>query len=171
MHFTSAKITCNNCLFSVLDSTGKTPDGVLGDVSTLCEFMNDWVKPGFCDDLNDEVADLVDIIIPRGNTVAFGSFEGSSESPDYDPSFHTLFFRLPESGGPPQQLRPASLGPLPRPALHRQAGGELGNTGQGSHDQGSFPSLQLLQPRPEVRRHPLAHRRALPRRTHPRGSF
>ncbi len=83
---------CIISFFLVLDSTGKTPDGVLGDVSTLCEFMNDWVKPGFCDDLNDEVADLVDIIIPRGNTVAFGSFEGTViQKIDYVPPFILSF--------------------------------------------------------------------------------
>ena len=64
---------------AVLDSTGKIPDGVLSDVSYLCDVFDFWVKTGFCDNLREEIRDLVNIVIPRGNTVAVGSFEGGGK--------------------------------------------------------------------------------------------
>ncbi len=62
---------------SVLDSTGKTPDGVLGDVTHFCTFMDEWVQQGFCSTLSDQDQDQVnDLVIPSGNTIAMGSWEG-----------------------------------------------------------------------------------------------
>ncbi len=66
----------------MLDSTGKTPDGILGDVTYLCDFLNDNVETGFCDNLPEEAADLINIPVPRGNTMGYGSFEGSKGNRD-----------------------------------------------------------------------------------------
>lgn len=70
---------------SVLDSTGKTPDGILSDVTYFCDFMNDWVQPGFCNQLqlDEEQRDLINFAIPRGNTIAMGSFEGKTHCVPY----------------------------------------------------------------------------------------
>jgi len=69
----------------VLDSTGKIPDGILADVSYFCDIMDGFVYPNFCnirDALitNDSVEAIIEqnFVIPRGNTIAFGSFEGTA---------------------------------------------------------------------------------------------
>jgi len=70
----------------VLDSTGKTPDGILADVSYFCDIMNDFIYPNYCNIRNalirNETTETLleqNFIIPRGNTIAFGSFEGKTD--------------------------------------------------------------------------------------------
>jgi len=61
----------------VLDSTGKTPDGILADVVYYCDIMNNFFYPNYCGITKALGRNLDNIIIPRGNTIGFGSFEGN----------------------------------------------------------------------------------------------
>jgi len=64
----------------VIDSTGKTPDGILADVAYYCDLMDRLYYPNYCEIVKaiPGVPDILtkDFIIPAGNTIAFGSFEG-----------------------------------------------------------------------------------------------
>jgi len=67
----------------VLDSTGKAPDGILADVTYFCDYMDAFFYPDYCNIRNTIIKnDFLekqfeqDFVIPRGNTIAFGSFEG-----------------------------------------------------------------------------------------------
>jgi len=64
----------------VLDSTGKTPDGILADVVYLCDFINEALYPNVCGiikAISPEIGETLEqLIIPGGNTIGFGSFEG-----------------------------------------------------------------------------------------------
>lgn len=72
----------------MLDATGKIPDGVLSDTIYLCDIMDFWVAPKACDFI--PYLNYGDVIIPKGNTISLGSFEGclmaKSDGSDYDPN-------------------------------------------------------------------------------------
>jgi len=69
-------------IIKVLDSTGKTPDGILGDVLYYCDLMDFFVQPDYCAIrdaiIPDKLEPLVSVnpIVPKGNTMGYGSFEG-----------------------------------------------------------------------------------------------
>ncbi len=56
----------------MLDADGKTPDGVLADMTDFCTILDYFVLPNYC----DVKFNLVNWPIPKGNTKAFGSFRG-----------------------------------------------------------------------------------------------
>ncbi|XP_059091947.1 nose resistant to fluoxetine protein 6-like [Tigriopus californicus] len=60
--------------FTMLDSTGKIPDGVLSDTIDFCDILSFWVAPKACDFIPG--LNYGDVIIPKGNTISLGTFEG-----------------------------------------------------------------------------------------------
>ena len=59
----------------MLDATGKIPDGIVADSITNCDLLDRWVYHDYCHTLPNNGSDI-DFTIPKGNTVAMGSFDG-----------------------------------------------------------------------------------------------
>eukprot|EP00095_Tigriopus_kingsejongensis_P000457 maker-scaffold217_size252476-snap-gene-1.30 protein:Tk00457 transcript:maker-scaffold217_size252476-snap-gene-1.30-mRNA-1 annotation:"hypothetical protein DAPPUDRAFT_301951" len=60
--------------YEMLDSTGKTPDGILTDTKDLCEILHIWTShPTLCDLIPEFWGTVV---MPAGNTQGLGHYQG-----------------------------------------------------------------------------------------------